>query len=161
MPDMLVPLYALPTPPPLPHGLVIRPTIPPEAEIVVRFVTKRFGEGWASECRVGMSAQPSKTLIALQDGALVGFACFDVTARGFFGPTGVDPAFERRGIGKQLLLRALARLRNDGFAYGIIGGAGPVAFYETACGAVEIPNSTPGIYDGMLTNNTTNGTKDE
>ena len=143
MPDMLIPLYRLPDPPPLADGLVIRPVLPPEAHLVIDFVTRDFHAGWVSECHVGLMAQPCKVLIALQDGKLAGFACFDVTIRGFFGPTGVDPAFERCGIGKQLLLRALSRLRDMGFAYGIIGAAGPVDFYRKTCGAIEIPDPLP------------------
>ena len=38
----------------------------------------------------------------------------------------------------------------DGFAYAIIGGVGPAAFYAKAVGAVDIAGSTPGIYGGML-----------
>lgn len=150
MTDLLVPLYALPDPPPLPDGLEIRPALPPERHVVCGFVGRHFGPGWVSECETGLSAQPVRVLIALEGGALAGFACYDVTARGFFGPTGVDPARERRGIGKHLLLRALARLRDLGFAYGIIGAAGPVDFYRHVCGAIEIPDSHPGPYRGLL-----------
>jgi hypothetical protein len=37
-------------------------------------------------------------------------------------------------------------MRNAGYAYGIIGGAGPVDFYTKSVGATVIPNSVPGIY---------------
>ena len=33
-----------------------------------------------------------------------------------------------------------------GYAYGIIGGAGPTEFYERAVSATLIPESVPGIY---------------
>ena len=33
-----------------------------------------------------------------------------------------------------------------GYAYGIIGGVGPVEFYERTVGASLIPESAPGIY---------------
>jgi hypothetical protein len=33
-----------------------------------------------------------------------------------------------------------------GYAYAVIGGAGPTEFYRRAAGAVPIPDSTFGIY---------------
>lgn len=55
-----------------------------------------------------------------------------------------------KGIGEALLIESLAAMRATGYAYAIIGGAGPTQFYARAVGAVEIPGSTPGIYAGML-----------
>lgn len=150
MSDLLVPLYALPTPPALPEGLVVRPALPPEHHVITAFVGKHFSPGWVSECTVALAARPARILVAIENGELAGFACHDVTARGFFGPTGVDPAKQGRGIGRHLLLRALDALKSDGFAYAVIGAAGPVDFYVKTCGAIEIPNSTPGIYRGLL-----------
>lgn len=40
--------------------------------------------------------------------------------------------------------------RAEGYAYAIIGGVGPVAFYEKCVGARVIPDSTPGIYRDFL-----------
>ena len=37
-----------------------------------------------------------------------------------------------------------------GYAYAVIGGAGPTGFYEKAVGAIPIPHSTPGIYTNDL-----------
>jgi hypothetical protein len=37
-----------------------------------------------------------------------------------------------------------------GYAYAIIGGAGPTAFYAKTVGAVAIEGSTPGIYRDPL-----------
>lgn len=150
MADMLVALYALPPLPSLPKGLQIRPALPPEGHLVEAFIARHFSPGWVSEARVGLSATPARVLIALQDGRLAGFACHDVTRRGFFGPTGVAPEFRGRGIGGHLLLRALDALSYAGFAYAIIGDPGPTEFYEKMCGAVPIPNSTPGAYWGLL-----------
>jgi hypothetical protein len=45
-------------------------------------------------------------------------------------------------------------MRNLGHGYAIIGGAGPVAFYEKIVGAVEIPGSTSGLYHGMIRSRT-------
>ena len=41
-------------------------------------------------------------------------------------------------------------MRNDGYAYAIIGGAGPVEYYTKALDAQVIDKSTPGIYANRL-----------
>jgi predicted N-acetyltransferase YhbS len=51
-----------------------------------------------------------------------------------------------KGIGKELLVRSMIGLRELGYAYAIIGGAGPTDFYEKTLGAIPIPGSTPGVY---------------
>jgi hypothetical protein len=49
-------------------------------------------------------------------------------------------------VGRALLIACLWGLREMGYVYGIIGGAGPTAFYERTVGATVIPDSQPGIY---------------
>jgi GNAT superfamily N-acetyltransferase len=93
---------------------------------------------------------PVTVLIATRDDTLLGFACFDTSAKGFFGPTGVDPAARGQGIGEALLLATLRAMREDGYAYAVIGDPGPVEFYKKRLDALEIPGSDPGIYRGML-----------
>jgi predicted N-acetyltransferase YhbS len=68
----------------------------------------------------------------------------------FFGPTGVLDSVRGQRIGYALALAAMHALKAQGYAYAIVGGVGPAAFYEKAFGAVAIPGSTPGIYAGML-----------
>jgi predicted N-acetyltransferase YhbS len=63
---------------------------------------------------------------------------------------GVREDMRGRGIGKALLLACLWGLREMGYVYGIIGGVGPVKFYQHTVGAIEIPDSTPGIYEDRL-----------
>ena len=55
-----------------------------------------------------------------------------------------------RGIGKGLLLASLEAMRQEGYGYAVIGGVGPKDFYAKVAGAVEIPDSTPGIYRDLL-----------
>ncbi|HEV7291263.1 MAG TPA: GNAT family N-acetyltransferase, partial [Devosia sp.] len=40
--------------------------------------------------------------------------------------------------------------REAGYGYAVIGGAGPVEFYQKRLDAMVIPNSVPGIYAGLL-----------
>jgi hypothetical protein len=41
-------------------------------------------------------------------------------------------------------------LRAQGYAYAIIGWAGPVAFFQKTVGATVIADSEPGSFRGML-----------
>lgn len=88
--------------------------------------------------------------IATVDGELRAFACWDATARGFFGPEGVAETSRGMGVGGALLLQCLHAMRAHGYAYAVIGGVGPKAFYEKIVPVMEIPGSSPGIYHGML-----------
>jgi GNAT superfamily N-acetyltransferase len=81
---------------------------------------------------------------------VIGFAGYECTRKAFFGPTGVLESERGSGIGTALLIASLWGLRELGYVYGIIGGAGPVEFYERAVGAIVIPESAPGIYTDLL-----------
>ena len=154
MADLLVRLYDLPVfeseEKVRRAGIVVRRVLPPEGHLVLDWIGRHFGPHWVSEARLGISQQPPTTYVAVKDGELLGFACFDTTAKGFFGPTGVDEAARGQGIGEALLIATLKGMREAGYAYAVIGDPGPVAFYQHRLDALEIPNSKPGIYAGML-----------
>jgi predicted N-acetyltransferase YhbS len=100
---------------------------------------------------VAFANRPIACHIAIEQGEMLGFACYDATCRGFFGPLGVADAARRRGIGRALLVSTLHAMSAAGYAYAIVGGAGDVDFYAQTVGAIEIPGSTPGIYRDRLT----------
>lgn len=151
MPDMLVRLYDLPAiPKPKSEDTVIRRALAPEKHHILDWVGKHFSAYWVSECDVAINRQPVTCFIATQADKLVGFACYDVTKKGFFGPTGVDKTTRGQGLGKILLLQCLHDMWAQGYGYAIIGGVGPVEFYAKAVGATLIDNSTPGVYSGLL-----------
>lgn len=131
-------------------GVVIRRALAPEFETVRNWIAKRFSAGWVSEAQVAFLRDPNACLIAVKEGKLLGFACYDAVALGFFGPTGVDEAARGLGIGKALLLRTLLAMRDRGYGYAAIGWAGPVDFYARAVGAVPIPGSEGSVYTGLL-----------
>lgn len=131
-------------------GVTIRRPLAPEARLVTEWVAGKFGNGWSSETAVAIGRQPPSCFIATRQSRLVGFACHDSIARGFFGPTGVAEEARGLGIGHALLLASLFDLRTMGYGYAIIGDVGPSAFYEKTVGAMPIPDSAPGIYAGML-----------
>ncbi len=155
MPDLLVPLYKLP-----PReqgaasvraaGIIIRRANTFEFTPLSEFIRTHFSQGWSDETAATFARQPVTNFIAIENKKILGFAAFESTRKAFFGPTGVDAAQRGRGIGKALLIESLWGLHDLGYAYGIIGAAGPVDFYQKAVGAIVIPGSTPGVYADLL-----------
>ena len=155
MPDLLVNLLKLPPLDPvldeMSHAqIVIRRAQPFEISKVREFIEKSFSIAWADEISVGFANKPITVYVAVNEKEIVGFAAYECTRRSFFGPAGVVESAQGRGIGKALLLACLWGLRELGYVYGIIGHAGPIAFYQKTVGAIVIPDSDPGIYADLL-----------
>jgi GNAT superfamily N-acetyltransferase len=155
MADMLVKLYTLPSVSSerellLSQGILIKRAIAPERSLVRSWVQNHFSEGWADECDISFTRMPISCFIAFQEKEILGFACYEATFRGFFGPIGVSENLRGRGIGKALLLTSLHAMYDEGYLYAIIGGVGPSSFYKKILGAIEIEGSSPGGYLNML-----------
>ncbi len=156
MQDMLVRLYDLPNVSELEKSLletekiIFRNAIAPEKHFLVAWTKAHFSQYWASEMEVAFARQPVTCIVAHQGNEILGFACYETTARGFFGPTGVLESYRGKQIGKVLLIKALEGLKNRGYAYGIIGGVGPHEYYEKTVGAFLIPHSEGGVYKHLL-----------
>jgi len=153
--DMLVNLYELPDSRELyekvdAEGIVLRRARAYERHLVADWVSEHFSPKWVSEVKVAFSRQPVTCFIATKNQKVLGFACIETTAKGFYGPTGVGEEARGTGIGKALLFKCMEALRESGYVYGVIGGVGPKEFYAKACGATEIPNSDPGVYRDIL-----------
>jgi len=156
MPDMLVKLYELPALHPFlerqqAQGITVRRGMPPEKYVVAQWIDERFSKKWVSEAEVSFATHPTTIMLAHKGDELLGFACYDTTHKGFFGPTGVDEIARGTGIGTALLMMALHEMRNAGYMYGVIGWAGPVEYYEKVVNATVIPDTEPpGSYRGLL-----------
>lgn len=150
MPDLLVNLLKLPVFENPSLEFLVRRAQPFEISAVRTFVAENFSANWADEISVGFARQPISVFVATADRKLIGFAAYECTRRGFFGPMGVVDSAKDKGVGKALLLAALAALREMGYVYAIIGAAGPVRFYQKTVGAIVIPDSEPGIYTDLL-----------
>ncbi len=153
MTDLLVRLYDLPAfdaEPLAAAGVTIRRPLAPELHIVLDWIGAHFAKGWVAEASVALHQQPPTIFIAVREREILGFACYDATARGFFGPTGVAETARGKGIGTGLLFAALRAMRETGYGYAVIGGVGPVEFYRRQLDVLEIPGSTPGLYAGLL-----------
>ena len=92
MHDMLVRLVHLRSPEPLVRrvwgecAVLIRPCRPFELHLLLKWVRENFSPKWVSEATVAMSHCPPTCFVATQHARIVGFACYDTTSRGFFGP---------------------------------------------------------------------------
>lgn len=151
MADLLVKLYQLhPRSSVLPDGINVRRAFAAEKRLVAHWVSTHFGERWASECEISFMRQPVACFIATNGFEVLGFATYDATARGFFGPTGVKEDARHKGIGRALLFAALNDMGCQGYAYGVIGATSSLEFYRQEVGATEIAESNPGFYAGML-----------
>ena len=152
MADMLVKLYPLPTAPGLENalrekGIVIKKALGPDMSKIVAFTEKNGHPGWADEIRICFTNHPASCYIAVKNKEIVGFGCYETTARGFFGPTLVKSSERRQGIGKVLLLKCLESLRELGYAYAFIGwpAEDAIHFYQEATGGIMIPGGA-GVY---------------
>jgi len=171
MTDMLVKLYALPEVIPLldllnQKGLEIRRPHASEKHVLSEWVHQHFPDSsWAIGCEVALENRPLSCYIAVEksqahvssknpydlpDEVLVGFACYDVASKGMFGPLGVHEDYRKQGIGSALLLACLHAMKEEGYAYAVIGWVASEDFYANAVGATVIPDSEPGIFRGKL-----------
>jgi predicted N-acetyltransferase YhbS len=153
MSDMLVKLYDIPEIPSLQDGISIKRACSTDASKIIQFARDEFCEHWANECAYALYNSPISCFIAVKDKKIVGFACYDATAKGFFGPIGLLKTERGNKTGSALLLSCLHAMRNDGYAYAVVGWVGDAnPFYEKAANAVMIPDSPPtkSIYFNMI-----------
>ena len=151
MSDMLVRLYDLPPVEPAvqaaaAQGLTIRRGEPWEITEMIAFALEHFSQSWADQVQVAMLRQPISLFVADDNTKLVGFAAYHATRLDYFGPEGVLEEYRGRGLGKALVLSCLWAMFHEGYAYAIIGWAGPQDFYRKCVGAIVIPDSEPGVY---------------
>jgi len=147
MPDLLVPLYAVPERFRC-NGFRVRRSLAHEGQAIRKWIDINFSSGWAAEILPAISRTPSTMIIALDEssGKLAGFCVWDCTALGFLGPVGVSEEYRGTGVGKAVTLEVLHCMREQGYGYGVIGAAGPVDFFQSVCKATVIQESSPGIY---------------
>lgn len=129
------------------QGISVKRGLAPDKHRIMEYVKNHFNSSWASECDVAFSKHPVSCFIAVKDQQVIGFACYDATAKGFFGPTGVSAEFRGLGVGKALLMQALLSMREEGYGYAIIGCVDDAqTFYKKTVNAMIIEDSFPGIY---------------
>lgn len=157
--DYLVKLYELPSSDAAlrkaeAEGITIHRAMGLDRGRILDFVAENFNPAWAGEATLALSCQPTTCYIAVRDKQVVGFACYDATAKGFFGPTGVLESCRGKGVGSALLYKTLEAMREAGYGYAVIGWVSDaVDFYKKALDVWEIPDSFPGVYRHMIDRN--------
>jgi predicted N-acetyltransferase YhbS len=141
--ELLINLYALKerhlT---LPAGGRIARVLPFEAAYVTAFIQENFpASDWAEEIADALHAPKTRVFIAIEGKKIIGFAAYDATCKDFFGPLGV--AEEKRGhsYGEALTYATLLAMKEEGYAYAMVGWAGPIEWYQEKFGAIKVGNS--------------------
>ena len=150
--DMIASLHNLPGYE-LDKDVKIKHAFPGDKEKIMKFIEENFNKSWSYEAEHSMMQEYGKCFIATIDGKIVGFSCFDASARGFFGPIGVLPEVQNKKIGKALLIHTLEAMKAYGYGYAIIGWVSSAAgFYEKVVGAEYIKGATPenSVYSNLV-----------
>nr|WP_269809257.1 GNAT family N-acetyltransferase [Enterovibrio nigricans] len=94
----------------------IRKPIGPEKAAVIHWISDHFNTRWASEAEMALLSCNS-LFIAIEEKKILGFACYDGTAKGFFGPLGVDRCVRGQGVAEALVKATLVAMKGEGYAY--------------------------------------------
>ena len=141
--DMIANLTTLPENR-IPEGVRLKRAISCDKSRILAFIRLHFGRQWADETEYALNREPQGCFIATENGKILGFACYDATAKGFFGPTGVAASQRGRGIGRALLIRTLEGMREAGYGYAVIGSVDDAkGFYKKTLNASYIPGGEP------------------
>lgn len=134
------------------NGIRIKKALAPDRSKIIAFSRICAKDDYSDEVRAAFSNNPVTCYIATREKELIGFACYEATARNFFGPMAVLESERKKGVGKALLLKALESMRELGYAYAIIGwpANSAVSFYKKCAGAIMIDEKSSGVYKRMI-----------
>lgn len=150
--DMIVSLYNLPEIK-VNENIKIKRAFVGDKDIILDFVGKYFRKNWVYEVEHSLMEEVSKCFVATEDGKIIGFACYDSSAKGFFGPIGVEPTRRGENIGQALLVRTLSAMKEYGYGYAIIGWVSEAEmFYRKTVGAEFIKGGSPenSVYSNLV-----------
>ena len=157
MADMLVKLYNIPYSHDIEEnlfksGIRIKKALAPDRSRIIAFSRTCAKDDYSDEVQAAFSNNPITCYIATRGKEIMGFACYEATARNFFGPMAVLESKRKKGVGKALLLKALESMRELGYAYAIIGwpANSAVSFYKKCVDAIMIDEKSPGVYKRMI-----------
>ena len=151
--DMIVNLYNLPDSNIDTGNVKIKRAYAGDKEAILSFVKENFYTGWVYEAEHALMEPVSKCFIATENGKIIGFACYDSTTKGYFGPIGVSADRRGENIGQALLLKTLISMKEYGYGYAIIGWVDEAEqFYRKTVGAEFIKGGNPEntVYTNMI-----------
>lgn len=136
----------------IPVQYLIRPEIAPDAETIERLLDVAFGPGryakTAYRLREGVAPDPELSFVALSGTALIGTVRVTPFVVGsepslVLGPLAVAPEFAGRGVGRSLVVAALAAARNAGRPHVVLVGDrgfyGRLGFVPVPPGRIAFP----------------------
>ena len=157
MTDMLVKLYNIPYSHDIEEnlsksGIRIKKALAPDRSKIIAFSRICAKDDYSDEVRAAFSNNPITCYIATRERELIGFACYEATARNFFGPMAVVESERKKGVGRALLLKSLESMRELGYAYAIIGWPtnSAVSFYKKCVDALLVDEKSSGVYKRMI-----------
>lgn len=157
MADMLVKLYSIPSSYDiekklLEEGIRIKKALAPDRRKIIAFSRICAKEDYSDEVEAAFGNNPITCYIATREKKIIGFACYEATAKNFFGPMAVSENERKKGVGKALLLKSLESLLELGYAYAIIGwpAKSSIDFYQKCVDAIWIDDKSSGVYKRMI-----------
>lgn len=123
------------------EGFFVRKVTLEDFHSLKLFVQNEFGKAWIESIQNGFISSDIPIYIAIEEGRIVGFACYDVVQdkKGIFGPMGTSRLARSKGIGSELLHQCFNEMKSVGYEYVVIDQAGPIEFYEKNVDAKLIP----------------------
>jgi len=129
----------------------VKRLLSPNSDDLISFVKENFTNTWTSEVKSAVYKNNPTCFIVTHNNAIVGFACYDATAKGYFGPTGVKDNYRGKNIGQTLLLKTLRAMKDDGYGYAIIGSVAKTVqgFYAKYIKFITVENNR-NLYSRLL-----------
>lgn len=144
--------------PPVPSFCVRRPEAA-EQQVLVEWIRRDFGAGWASEFSRAFANTPISAMIAVQDGVAggrgtpVGFIAYDCARLGMLSTFAFRPEFRGQStLAGKLLGACLQDIRRKGDSFTILGGVSRrLAALRFISTGMTVPGSCPGIFGKAIT----------
>ena len=112
------------------EGIIVRRLQPDDRAAFGDWLKQHWQPVWHYEGMVSYANEPISTFIATAQGRICAFASYNVAAlEAGFGPTGTQPEYRGRGIGRILFFHCMHDLQSLGYQTVEVCWVGPISFY--------------------------------